>query len=67
MSRAVCFPLGTLGYTMSTSLDGYIEDATGGIALSEPDEEVHRSANRQTREAASLLDLIRCGRVGRGT
>ncbi len=34
MSRAVCFPLGTLGYTMSTSLDGYIEDATGGIALS---------------------------------
>jgi hypothetical protein len=30
--------MGTLSYTMSISLDGYIEDATGGIAFSEPDE-----------------------------
>src|SRR3712207_4217361 len=40
---------------MSTSLDGYIEDRTGGIAFSEPDEEVHRFANQQTRETALFL------------
>ena len=55
MSRAVYFPMGTLSYTMSISLDGYIEDVTGGIAFSEPDEEVHRFANQQTRESAALL------------
>jgi len=27
----VYFPMGTLSYAMSISLDGYIEDATGGI------------------------------------
>lgn len=47
--------MGTLSYTMSISLDGYIEDPTGGIAFSEPDEEVHRFANQQTRETAALL------------
>jgi dihydrofolate reductase len=47
--------MGTLSYTMSISLDGYIEDLTGGIAFSEPDEEVHRFANQQTRETAALL------------
>jgi dihydrofolate reductase len=47
--------MGTLSYAMSISLDGYIEDATGGIAFSEPDEEVHRFANQQTRETAALL------------
>ena len=50
--------------TMSISLDGYIEDVTGGIAFAEPDEEVHRFANQQTRETAALhlqrlLDLAR--------
>jgi dihydrofolate reductase len=40
---------------MSISLDGYIEDVTGGIAFSEPDEEVHRFANQQTRETAAFL------------
>ena len=55
MSRAVSFPVGTLSYTMSISIDGYIEDLTGGIAFSEPDEEVHRFANQQTRETAALL------------
>ena len=49
MSRAVYFPMGTLSYTMSISLDGYVEDVTGGIAFSEPDEEVHRFANQQTQ------------------
>jgi dihydrofolate reductase len=47
--------MGTLSYSMSISLDGYIEDPTGDIAFSEPDEEVHRFANQQTRETAALL------------
>ena len=47
--------MGTLGYAMSISLDGYVEDVTGGIAFSEPDEEVHRFANQQTRETAAFL------------
>src|SRR5689334_6883577 len=47
--------MGTLSYAMSISLDGYIEDPTGGIAFSEPDEEVHRFANQQARETAAFL------------
>ncbi len=47
--------MGTLSYSMSISLDGYIEDPTGGIGFSAPDEEVHRFANQQTRETAALL------------
>lgn len=47
--------MGTLSYTMSISLDGYIEDPTGGIGFSEPDEEVHRFANQQARETAVFL------------
>ena len=47
--------MGTLSYTMSTSLDGYVEDAAGSIAFSAPDEEVHRFANQQTRETAAFL------------
>ncbi|OLT18709.1 deaminase [Pseudonocardia sp. CNS-139] len=47
--------MGTLSYTMSISLDGYIEGPTGGLAGVEPDEEVHRFANQQTREAAAFL------------
>jgi dihydrofolate reductase len=47
--------MGTLSYAMSISLDGYIEDPTGSIAFSEPDEEVHRFANQQARETAAFL------------
>ena len=47
--------MGTLNYAMSISLDGYIEDVAGGIAFSEPDEEVHRFANQQARETAAFL------------
>src|SRR3954468_19888983 len=47
--------MGTLSYAMSISLDGYIEDRTGGIGFSEPDEEVHRFANQETRETAVFL------------
>jgi dihydrofolate reductase len=47
--------MGILSYTLSISLDGYIEGPTGGIAATEPDEEVHRFANQQTRETAAFL------------
>jgi dihydrofolate reductase len=47
--------MGTLIYWMNVSLDGYIEDPTGSFAFTEPDEEVHRFANQQTREAAAML------------
>lgn len=47
--------MGTLSYSMSMSLDGYIEDPTGDFAYTEPDEAVHRFANQQTRETAVLL------------
>jgi dihydrofolate reductase len=47
--------MGTLSYTMSISLDGYIEDPAGGIDFADPDEEVHRFANQQTRETAAFL------------
>jgi dihydrofolate reductase len=48
-------PMGILSYSMSISLDGYIEDPTGSIDFSEPDAEVHRFANEQTRETAAFL------------
>ncbi len=47
--------MGTLSYSMSISLDGYVEDPTGSIGFSVPDEEVHRFANQQTRDTAALL------------
>jgi dihydrofolate reductase len=47
--------MGTLIYSMSISLDGYVEDVSGDIAFSEPDEEVHRFANQQARETAAFL------------
>ncbi len=55
MGRAVHLPMGTLTYAMSTSLDGYVEDPTGGIDFSEPDEEWHRAANQETRGTAVFL------------
>jgi dihydrofolate reductase len=55
VGRAVYFPMGTMSYTMSISLDGYIEDPTGSIAFSDPDDEWHRFANDQTRETAAFL------------
>lgn len=47
--------MGTLSYTMSISLDGYVEDPAGSIAFTDPDEEVHRFANQQARETAAFL------------
>jgi dihydrofolate reductase len=47
--------MGKLGYSMHISLDGYIEDATGSFAFSQPDEEVHRFSNAQARDTAGFL------------
>jgi dihydrofolate reductase len=44
-----------LVYTALTSLDGYIEDAEGGFAWAEPDEEVHRFANDLERQYGTCL------------
>lgn len=47
MARLVC--------QMGTSLDGYIEDASGSIEWSVPHEDVHRIANESTRQASAFL------------
>lgn len=47
--------MGRLIYAMQVSLDGYVEDATGDFAFAEPDEEVHRAANRQAEESSAFL------------
>lgn len=47
--------MGTLCFAMSISVDGYIEDPTGSIGFSEPDEEVHRFHNQRTRATAAFL------------
>jgi dihydrofolate reductase len=47
--------MGKVTYGMNVSLDGYIEDANGSIAFSEPDDDVHRHWSEQTRVASALL------------
>jgi dihydrofolate reductase len=47
--------MGILSYSMSVSLDGFVEDPAGGIGFSAPSEEVHRFANRQAAETAVFL------------
>jgi dihydrofolate reductase len=47
--------MGTIHYSMNVSLDGYVEDANGGIGFSAPDDDVHREANEQTRQTAVFL------------
>jgi dihydrofolate reductase len=42
-------------YSAITSLDGYIEDATGKFDWAEPDEEVHRFVNELTRPVGTYL------------
>lgn len=42
-------------YSMSVSLDGFVEDATGSISFSAPDDEVHQRANDETRETSAFL------------
>jgi dihydrofolate reductase len=47
--------MGKILYSMNVSLDGYVEDPNGSIAFSAPDEDVHRMANEQVRQASALL------------
>ncbi|WP_283136606.1 dihydrofolate reductase family protein [Rhizohabitans arisaemae] len=47
--------MGRVIYSMHVSLDGYIEDHEGGIGFSAPDEEVHRAANEEAKDAAAFL------------
>jgi dihydrofolate reductase len=47
--------MGDVIYSMGMSLDGYIEDPDGSIAFSSPDDEMHRLANEQAREAEAFL------------
>jgi dihydrofolate reductase len=47
--------MGKLFYSMIVSLDGYIEDPNGGIEFSAPDDDLHRMANEQAREASAFL------------
>ena len=44
-----------LTYQMGTSLDGYVEDASGSIEWGAPHEDVHRIANENAREASAFL------------
>jgi dihydrofolate reductase len=47
--------MGKVLYSMNVSLDGYIEDPNGSIAFSAPDDDVHRLANEQARQASAFL------------
>ncbi len=42
-------------YSSTTSLDGFIEDASGSFAWSEPDEEVHQDVNDRLRAVGTYL------------
>lgn len=47
--------MGRLIYSLSVSLDGYIESATGSIDWTSPDDELHAFFNDQTRGMGTLL------------
>ena len=47
--------MATLIYSMNVSLDGYVEDADGSLAFSEPSDELHRFWNRRTEQSSALL------------
>jgi dihydrofolate reductase len=47
--------MGKVLYSMIVSLDGYIEDPDGSIEFSAPDDDVHRMANEQARQASAFL------------
>lgn len=46
---------GRLSYTALCSLDGFIEDESGGFGWAQPDEEVHSFINGLERDAATML------------
>lgn len=47
--------MGKVIFSMHASLDGYVEDPNGSIDFAEPDDELHRLANEQAREASAFL------------
>ncbi len=47
--------MGKLVYSMLTSLDGYVSDATGGFDWSMPDEELHTYINDVSRSIGTYL------------
>lgn len=47
--------MGKVVYGMGVSLDGFVEDASGGFGWAEPAEDAHRLANEQAQEAAAFL------------
>jgi dihydrofolate reductase len=47
--------MGKVIFSMYASLDGYVEDRDGNFDFAEPDDELHRIANEQTREASAFL------------
>src|SRR5215218_1393165 len=55
-TELACFEfVGDVIYSMGMSLDGYVEDRDGSFAFSAPDDEMHRLANAQARDAAAFL------------
>lgn len=47
--------MGSLVYSMISTVDGFIEDAEGSIAATEPDEELHRFANEEAARTEAFL------------
>ncbi|WP_156725152.1 dihydrofolate reductase family protein [Streptomyces apocyni] len=47
--------MGRILYSMTVSLDGYIEDPDGSIDFSAPDDEVHRVHNERARDTSAFL------------
>jgi dihydrofolate reductase len=47
--------MGRVVFAMGMSLDGYVEDASGSFDFTAPDDELHRVANEQARDAAAFV------------
>jgi dihydrofolate reductase len=47
--------MGTVTYSMNTSLDGYIAGPDGSFDWTHPDEELHRHFNQRSREAVASV------------
>ncbi|MFI0357463.1 dihydrofolate reductase family protein [Actinomadura sp. 9N407] len=47
--------MGKVIYSMSASLDGFVEDPDGGIGFTTPSEEVHQTSNDLVRSASAFL------------
>lgn len=47
--------MGRVFFAMGMSLDGYVEDASGSFDFAVPEDELHRIANEQARDAAVFV------------